>query len=80
MHGSSTIQNITGGRQERLKVANGVEVEVEDVESFTLELHTGLRLRLNNVLYVPTLCGNSISVSYLIDVMFNAILETNSFC
>ena len=67
MQGLSMIQR-EGAR--RLKVANGVEVNVEAVGSLTLELPTGFLLHLNNVLYVHTLSRNLISVSCLDDNMF----------
>ena len=54
----------------QLKVANGVEVDVEVVGSLTLELHTGFRLHLNNILCVPTLSSNLISVPCLDDDMY----------
>jgi hypothetical protein len=47
------IQTITK-RARRLKVANGVEVDIEAIGSLTLELHTSFSVQLNNVLYVPT--------------------------
>ena len=66
MQGLSMIQTTAKGAR-RLKVANGVEVDVEAVGSLTLELHSGYRLHLNNVLYVPTLSRSLISVSCLDD-------------
>jgi hypothetical protein len=53
------IQTITKGAR-RLKVANGVEVDVEGIGSLTLELHIGFSFQLNNVLYVPSLSRNLI--------------------
>ena len=66
MQGFDTIQPIRGGIRQ-LKVVNGVEADVEVVGSLTLEVHTGQTLRLNNVIYVPTLSRNFISVSQLDD-------------
>jgi hypothetical protein len=72
------IQTITSGAR-RIKVANGVEVDVEAVGSLTLELHTGFHLHLNNVLYVPTLSRNLISVSCLDDNMFECKFGNKQF-
>ena len=55
----------------RLNVANGKEAEVEAVGSLTLKLHTGFLLQLKDVLYVPTLSRNLISVSCLDDFGFH---------
>jgi hypothetical protein len=43
MHGLSMIQTIARGAR-RLKLANGVEVDVEAIGSLTLEIHTGFSL------------------------------------
>ena len=51
----------------RIKVANGVEAEVEAIADFYLELHSGFVLYLRDVLYVPSLQRNLISVSKLDD-------------
>jgi hypothetical protein len=50
-----------------LKVANGVRADVEAVCQLTLELENGFRFQLHNVLYVPSLSRNLISVSCLAD-------------
>jgi hypothetical protein len=78
MQGLNMIQTITSGAR-RLRVANGVEVDVEAVGSLTLELHTGFHLHLNNVLYVPTLSRNLISVSCLDDNMFECKFGNKQF-
>ena len=49
----------------RIKVANGVETEVEAIAEFHLELHSGFVLCLRDVLYVPSLQRNLINVSKL---------------
>jgi len=54
-----------GGR--RIKVANGKEAEVEAITDFHLELHNGFVLHLKDVLYVPLLQRNLISMSKLDD-------------
>ena len=54
-------------------MANGKEAEVEAVGSLTLELHTGFQLRLDDVLYVPTLSRNLISVSCLDDFDYECL-------
>jgi hypothetical protein len=50
-----------------IRVANGVEAEFEAIREFPLELNNGFILRLHNVLYVPSLSRNLISVSCLDD-------------
>jgi hypothetical protein len=54
-----------------IRVANSVEAEVEAIGELPLELNNGFILRLNNVLYVPSLSRNLISVSCLDDDGFN---------
>ena len=54
-----------GGR--RIKVANGEEAEVEAIADFHLELHNDFVLHLKDVLYVPSLQRNLISMSKLDD-------------
>ena len=54
-----------GGR--RIKVANEEEAEVEAITEFHLKLHNGFVLHLKDVLYVPSLQRNLISVSKLDD-------------
>jgi hypothetical protein len=62
-HMSRTLQ-----RGERsIRVANSVEAEVEAIGELSLELNNGFILRLHNVLYVPSLNRNLISVSCLDD-------------
>jgi hypothetical protein len=59
---------VIGERGERsLRVANGNGVEVEGVGSLLLELLSGFQLSLDEVLYVPSLKRNLISVSALAD-------------
>uniref|UniRef100_A0A0A9FQP6 Retrovirus-related Pol polyprotein from transposon TNT 1-94-like beta-barrel domain-containing protein n=1 Tax=Arundo donax TaxID=35708 RepID=A0A0A9FQP6_ARUDO len=48
--------------ERRIRVANGVEAETEAIDSFPLTLHTGFTLLLNNVLYVPSMRRNLVSV------------------
>jgi hypothetical protein len=48
-----------------LRVADGNEVEVQGVGSFSLELASGFKLQLDDVLYVRSLKTNLISVSTL---------------
>ena len=56
----------TTERSERhVKIANGVQAEVEAVGDLPLELANGLKLILKDVLYVPSLQRNLISVSCL---------------
>jgi hypothetical protein len=55
-------------REERtIKVANRVQANVETIQDLSLELNNGFVLRLKEVLYVPSLRRNLISVSKLDD-------------
>jgi hypothetical protein len=58
----SSIRTIREGERS-LRVADGNEVKVEGIGSFDLELPGGLNLSLHDVLYVPSLKRNLISVS-----------------
>jgi hypothetical protein len=53
--------------ERRIKVANGVEAEVKAIGDLSLELYDGFRLQLSDILYVPSLRRNLISVSCLDD-------------
>jgi hypothetical protein len=56
----------TTQRSERhVKVTNGVQIDVEAVGDVSLELVDGFILSLRDVLYVPSLQRNLISVSCL---------------
>ena len=59
-------RTLPSGRR-RIKVANGLEAEVEAIAEFYLHLHSGFVLCLRDVLYVPSLQRNLISVSRLDD-------------
>ena len=60
-HSTRTMQ-----RSERcIEVANGVQAEVEDVGDISLELADGFTILLRDVLFVPSLHRNLISVSRL---------------
>ena len=48
-------------------MANGVRADAEAIGVLTLDLSNGSKLVLNNVLYVPSLSRNLISVSCLAD-------------
>jgi hypothetical protein len=53
-------------RSERcIEFANGVQADVEAVGDISLELADGFMILLRDVLFVPTLHGNLISVSRL---------------
>jgi hypothetical protein len=54
-------------RRKSITVTNGVEAKVEAIRELPLELNNGFMLRLHNVLYVPSLCRNLISISCLDD-------------
>jgi hypothetical protein len=53
--------------ERRLRVTNVVEAKVEEIEELPLELNNGFILHFHNVLYVPSLIRNLISVSCLAD-------------
>jgi len=53
--------------ERRIKVANGVEAQVEAIGDLSLELVDGFLLKLSDVLFVPSLRRNLISVSRLDD-------------
>ena len=46
-------------------MANRVQAEIEAIGELSLELNDGFVLKLSDVLYVPSLCRNLISVSHL---------------
>ena len=52
-------------------MANGVQAEVEAIGELPLELNDGFVLKLTDVLYVPSLRRNLISVSCLDDDGFD---------
>jgi hypothetical protein len=55
---------ITTRKGERsLRVADGHEIEVKGIGSFSLELASGFSLQLDDVLFVASLKRNLISVS-----------------
>ena len=66
LQGFRTRRTLQRGER-RIKVANGVDVEVEAIEDLSLELDDGFRLQLSDTLYVPSLRRNLISVSRLDD-------------
>jgi hypothetical protein len=63
---SHTRRTIRRGERS-IRVVNDVEAEVEAIGELSLELNNDFILRLHNVLYVPSLSRNLISVSYLDD-------------
>src|SRR3989337_3696769 len=60
-HSTQTTQR----RERGIEVANGIQAEVEAVGDISLELADGFKLLLRDVLYVPSLHRNLISVSCL---------------
>ena len=60
-----------------LRVADGTEVEVEGIGNIALELNSGFNLQLDDVLYVPSLKRNLISVSALDDSGHVSIFGSN---
>ena len=80
VHVANSLQGFrstrTTQRSERhVKVANGVRADVEAVGDLSLELADGFTLLLRDVLYVPSLQRNLISVSCLTMMDMIAILE-----
>jgi hypothetical protein len=69
MQGMSTSRILTRGAR-TIKVANGVEAAVEAIGDLPIKLKDGLTLQLHDVLYVPSLSRNLISVSCLADYGF----------
>jgi hypothetical protein len=61
------IRMILQRGEKSIRVANGVEAEVEAIGELPLELNNGFILHLHNVLYVPSFSRNLISVSCLDD-------------
>jgi hypothetical protein len=57
--------------EKSIRVINVVEAEVEAIGELPLELNNGFILRLHNVLYIPSLSRNLISVSCLNDNGFD---------
>jgi hypothetical protein len=70
LQGFHTRRTLRRGERS-IRVANGVEAEVEAIRELPLELNNGFILRLNNVLYVPSLSRNLISVLCLNDDGFD---------
>jgi hypothetical protein len=63
---SHTRRTIRRGERS-IRVVNDVEAEVEAIGELSLELNNDFILCLHNILYVPSLSRNLISVSYLDD-------------
>jgi hypothetical protein len=62
LHGFNMRRTLQRGER-RIKVANGVEAQVEAIGDLCLKLDDGFILKLLDVLYVPSLQRNLISVS-----------------
>jgi len=58
-------------------MATSVEVEVQAIGNLSLDLASGFTLELHNVLYVPSLDRNLISVSCLSDYGFDCNFSKN---
>ena len=65
--------------KKRIEVANGVEVEAEAIEDLSIELVDGFVLKLSDVLYVPSLRRNLISVSCLDDDGYDCHFGNNKY-
>jgi hypothetical protein len=70
LHGFHTRRTLQRGER-NIRLANGVEAEVEAIGELPLELNNDFILRLNNILYVPSLSRNLIYVSCLDDDGFD---------
>jgi hypothetical protein len=70
LQGFHTRRTLQRGERS-IRVANGVEAEVEAIGKLLLELNNGFILRLHNILYIPSLSRNLISVSCLDDDGFD---------
>jgi hypothetical protein len=75
LHGFLGMRTTRGERN--LKVADGRKVKVEAIGTLPLVLHGGFTLILNNVLYVPSLQRNLISVSLLEDDGYECLFGNN---
>jgi hypothetical protein len=62
-----------------IRVTNDVEAEVETMGKLLLELNNGFILHLHNVLYVPYLSKNLISVSCLDDDGFDCQFDNKKY-
>ena len=67
IHYRDSIRGTLQRGERRIKVANGVEAKVEPIGDLSLELVDGFVLQLSDILYVPSLRRNLISVSRLDD-------------
>ena len=61
-----------------LRVGNGAKVAALAVGTYYLSLPSGLVLELNDCLYVPAICRNLISVSFLDKKGFSFNIKDNS--
>jgi hypothetical protein len=71
-HVANSLQGLSETRtlqrgERTIKVANGVQANIEAIGDLSLELNNGFVLSLKEVLYVPSLHRNLISVSKLDD-------------
>jgi hypothetical protein len=66
LQGLSIRRELANG-QRSIRVTNGVEAEVNVIGDLAIELDDGFVLNLNNVLFIPSLRRNLISVSCLDD-------------
>ena len=65
--------------ERRIKVANGVEAQVEAIGDLSLALVDGFLLKLSDVLFVPSLRRNLISVSRLDDYGYDCHFGNDKF-
>jgi hypothetical protein len=67
----------TTGRERSLQVADEHGVKVEAVRTLHLLLHGGSTLYLNNILYIPSLRRNLISIASLEDDGYECLFGNN---
>jgi hypothetical protein len=81
VHVTNSSQGLLGsrttGRGRSLQVADGREAKVEAVGTLPLLLHGSFTLYLSNVLYVPSLRRNLISVASLEDDGYECLFGNN---
>jgi hypothetical protein len=81
VHVTNSSQGLLGHqttrRERSLQVADGHEAKVEAVGTLPLLLHGGFTLYLNNILYVPSLRRNIISVASLVDDGYECLFGNN---
>jgi hypothetical protein len=68
------MRTLPGGER-MIRVANGEKAEVEGIGELPLEISNDFILYLHDVLYVPSMRRNLISISYLDDDGFDCLFD-----